>query len=84
MSGLYQQLYAAFQKRYNSESSKKVIQFNCNETWKDLKSKHKDASDLKKYTEQKIKSLHLETTRRSEKLLNYFTTVSINNLHYFF
>lgn len=79
MSGLYENLYLAFQKRYNGEMSKNVIQFKCNETWKDLKLKYCVPADLKKFTEEK-QNLHLEASRRSEKLLNYFTQVGIISL----
>lgn len=76
MAGLYERLYSAFQKRYNSQLSKKLVQQKCNETWRQLKDTHLSPIDLKKATEDKVRELNEEGTRRSASFLKYFAQVS--------
>ena len=78
MSSLYEKLYIAYKKRYESHTSKQNLQQNCNKLWAELKQEHKDKPlYLQNATEAKIRQLNVEATRQSASFLNYFAKVTI-------
>lgn len=74
----YERLYSAYQKCYQTSLTKQAIQQKCNDTWKILKASHTAGVDLTKATEEKIKELNEQATKKSAKFRNYFVQVKIN------